>query len=663
MKKNTRTAFIRQLLENERSIEPSPEFSYNALVKSRQDYDDLYRRSMEDPESFWAQMAGEHVDWFKPWDAVEEYDFESDKPFVRYFRGAELNASYNCLDRHLDGARRNKAALIWQGEPAEEVDVYTYQRLHREVCKAANMLKRLGVKKGESVVLYMPMVPQLAIAMLACARIGAIHCVVFSGLSAEALKDRINDSEARVVITANFGYRSGKILRLKDICDKALDMCPQVRSCVVVRRLEKRTEMTVDRDVWWDDQVAGESPQCEPESMEANDPLFILYTSGSTAKPKGILHGTGGYLLYATMTAKYVFDLKENDVYWCTADVGWITGHSYLVYGPLSNGATTLMFEGVPNYPQPDRYWDVVEKFGVNVLYTAPTAIRAMMKDGEKWVSGHDVSSLRLLGSVGEPITSKAWLWYYSAIGQGRCPVADTWWQTETGGVMITSIPGAVDMKPGSAALPFFGVVPRVVRPDGTEAGVNEAGSLVVSRPWPGMMLGVYHNDKAFKDVYFPTAGCYTTGDGAYCDEDGYFWITGRIDDVMNVSGHRIGTAEVESALVSYMQVAEAAVVGCPHPVKGEGIYAYVTVKEGSVISDDLRAELLEHVREAIGPIATPDIIHFTQALPKTRSGKIMRRILRKIAAQETEDLCDISTLSEPSVVYELIEETKRMSA
>ncbi len=663
MKKNTRTAFIRQLLENERSIEPSPEFSYNALVKSRQDYDDLYRRSMEDPESFWAQMAGEHVDWFKPWDAVEEYDFESEKPFVRYFRGAELNASYNCLDRHLDGARRNKAALIWQGEPTEEVDVYTYQRLHREVCKAGNMLKRLGVKKGESVVLYMPMVPQLAITMLACARIGAIHCVVFSGLSAEALKDRINDSEAKVVVTANFGYRSGKILRLKDICDKALDMCPQVKSCVVVRRLEKRTEMTVDRDVWWDDQMAGESPQCEPESMEANDPLFILYTSGSTAKPKGILHGTGGYLLYATMTAKYVFDLKENDVYWCTADAGWITGHSYLVYGPLSNGATTLMFEGVPNYPKPDRYWDVVEKFGVNVLYTAPTAIRAMMKDGEKWVNGHDVSSLRLLGSVGEPITSKAWLWYYSAIGQGRCPVADTWWQTETGGVMITTIPGAVDMKPGSAALPFFGVAPRVVRPDGTETGANEAGSLVVSRPWPGMMLGVYNNDKAFKDVYFPTAGCYTTGDGAYRDEDGYFWITGRIDDVMNVSGHRIGTAEVESALVSYMQVAEAAVVGCPHPVKGEGIYAYVTVKEGSIISDDLRAELLEHVREAIGPIATPDIIHFTQALPKTRSGKIMRRILRKIAAQETEDLCDISTLSEPSVVYELIEETKRMTA
>lgn len=663
MRKNTRNAFIRQLLENERSIEPSDEFSYNALVKNRQDYDELYQRSIDDPEGFWAEMAEEHVDWFRQWDAVEEYDFESSKPFVRYFRGGELNVSYNCLDRHLDGPRRNKAALIWQGEPSEEVDIYTYQRLHREVCKAANMLKRLGVKKGDRVVLYMPMVPQLAITMLACSRIGAIHCVVFSGLSAEALKDRIVDSGAKVVVTANYGYRSGKILQLKDICDKALDMCPQVTSCIVVRRIEKRTDMTADRDVWWDDQMAGETPHCEPENMEANEPLFILYTSGSTAKPKGILHGTGGYLLYATMTAKYVFDLKENDVYWCTADAGWITGHSYLVYGPLSNGATTLMFEGVPNYPKPDRYWEVVEKFGVNILYTAPTAVRSMMKDGERWISGHDISSLRLLGSVGEPITSKAWLWYYSAIGQGRCPLADTWWQTETGGIMITTIPGAIDMKPGSAALPFFGVVPKVVRSDGSEAAANESGSLILSRPWPGMMLGVFSNENAFKDVYFHTPGCYTTGDGAYRDEDGYFWITGRIDDVMNVSGHRIGTAEVESALVSYMQVAEAAVVGCPHPVKGEGIYAYVTVKEGTVISDDLKTEMLEHVREAIGPIATPDVIHFAKALPKTRSGKIMRRILRKIAAQETEDLCDISTLSEPSVVYELIEETKGMSA
>ena len=663
MNRNTRNAFIRQMLQNETSIEPSPEFSYNALIKSRQDYDAMYSRSIADPEAFWADMATEHLDWFKPWDAVEEYDFDSDEPFVRYFRGGELNASCNCIDRHLNGPRRNKAALIWQGEPTEEVDVYTYQRLHREACKAANMLRRLGVRKGDRVVLYMPMVPQLAISMLACARIGAIHCVVFSGLSAESLKDRIVDSGATVVITSNYGYRSGKILRLKEICDKALDMCPQVESCVVVRRIEKRTAMKAGRDFWWDDVLAPEAPQCEPERMEANDPLFILYTSGSTAKPKGILHGTGGYLLYATLTSKYVFDLKEHDIFWCTADAGWITGHSYLVYGPLSNGTTSLMFEGVPNFPKPDRFWEIVEKFGVNILYTAPTAVRSMMKDGDRWVNEHDISTLRLLGSVGEPITSKAWMWYYSTVGHGMCPIVDTWWQTETGGIMITSIPGAVDMKPGSAALPFFGIEPRVIGADGAEADAGERGSLVLTTPWPGMMLGVYGNAKAHKDVYFPTPGYYLTGDGAYRDEDGYFWITGRIDDVMNVSGHRIGTAEVESALVSYSQVAEAAVVGYPHPVKGEGIYAYITVKEGTVIDADLRDRLFVHVRESIGPIATPDVIHFANALPKTRSGKIMRRILRKIAAQETEDLCDISTLSEPSVVHELIQETKRMSA
>lgn len=663
MEHNTRAAFIRQMLMDEKTIEPTPEFSYKAHLKSKQDYASLYERSIEEPTAFWGEMAEEYLDWFKPWDAVEEYDFNAETPFARYFRGGELNVSYNCLDRHLEGSRRNKAAFIWQGEPSEEVDIYTYQRLHREVCKAANMLKSLGVKKGDRVVLYLPMVPQLAISMLACARIGAIHCVVFSGLSVEALKDRINDSGAKVVITANYGYRSGKILRLKDLSDKALDMCPQVEHCIVVRRLEKRTEMVADRDVWWDDLTSGASPVCEAESMESSDPLFILYTSGSTAKPKGILHGTGGYLLYATLTTKYVFDLKENDIHWCTADAGWITGHTYLVYGPLANGATSLMFEGVPNYPKPDRYWEVVEKFGVNILYTAPTAIRAMMKDGERWVNGHDISSLRLLGSVGEPIAPKAWLWYYSAIGRGRCPIADTWWQTETGGIMITTLPGATDMKPGSAALPFFGIAPKVVRGDGAKAAPNEGGSLVVDRPWPGMMLGVYENDDVFKNTYFPVAGHYLTGDGAYCDDDGYFWITGRIDDVINVSGHRLGTAEVESALISYGHVAEAAVVGCPHAVKGEGIYAYVTVKEGTVISDDLREQLALHVRESIGPIATPDVIHFTAALPKTRSGKIMRRILRKIAAKETENLSDLSTLSDPSVVQALIKETERMSA
>ena len=663
MTQNTRVAFIRHLLKNERAIEPSPDFSYKALVKSRQDYDAMYKRSIDDPEKFWNQMALEHLDWFKLWDTVEEYDFFSETPYARYFNGATLNVSHNCIDRHLSGSRRNKAARIWQGEPSEEDYIYTYQRLHREVCKAANMLKRLGVARGDRVVIYLPMIPQLVISMLACARIGAIHCVVFSGLSAEALRDRIIDSGASVVITANYGYRSGKILNLKDISDRAVEECPQVANCVVVRRIDQRTPMEPMRDLWWDDQLAAAPPICEPEPMESNDPLFILYTSGSTAKPKGIVHGTGGYLLYATVTARYVFDLKENDVFWCTADVGWITGHSYLVYGSLANGATSLMFEGVPTYPNPDRYWEVVEKFGVNVFYTAPTAVRSLMKESESWATKHDLSSLRLLGSVGEPITSKAWLWYYSTIGQGRCPVADTWWQTETGGVMITTVPGAVDMKPGSAALPFFGVGPKVVGANGDEAPVGEAGSLVIERPWPGMTLGVYGNPKAFKDVYFPTPGYYLTGDGAYRDKDGYFWITGRIDDVMNVSGHRIGTAEVESALVAHPLVAEAAVVGYPHPVKGEGIYAYVTVKEGAAVDDDLRTELVRGVRTHIGPIATPDVIHFARALPKTRSGKIMRRILRKIAAQQTEDLCDVSTLTEPSVVDELIRETERLVA
>ncbi|HIW77346.1 MULTISPECIES: acetate--CoA ligase [Gordonibacter] len=663
MEHNTRAAFIRQMLKDERSIEPSPEFSYKAHLKSRQDYDELYRRSLTDPDAFWGDMAERHLDWYRSWDAVEEYDFDAPRPFVRYFRGGQLNASYNCIDRHLDGPRRNKAALIWQGEPSEEVEVFTYQRLHREVCKAANVLKSLGVQRGDRVVLYLPMIPQLAIAMLACARIGAVHCVVFSGLSAEALKDRIDDSGARVVVTANFGYRSGKILRIKGVCDQALAECPQVKTCLVVRRIEKRTTMEPERDVWWDDLTATASPACEPERMEANEPLFVLYTSGSTAKPKGIVHGTGGYLLYATLTMKYVFDLKETDIHWCTADAGWITGHSYIVYGPLASGATSLMFEGVPNYPKPDRFWEVVEKFGVNLLYTAPTVVRSLMREGERWTCTHDLSSLRLLGSVGEPITAKAWLWYYSAIGQGRCPVADTWWQTETGGVMITTLPGAVDMKPGSAALPFFGVEPKVVRSDGTPAALGEPGSLVVTRPWPGMMQGVHGNEQAFKDVYFPTPGRYVTGDGAYCDEDGYFWITGRIDDVINVSGHRLGTAEIESALVSCAEVAEAAVVGCPHPVKGEGIYAYVTLHEGVVVSDELRIQLASHVREVIGPIARPDVVHFAKALPKTRSGKIMRRILRKIAAHQTEDLCDISTLSEPSVVADLIRENERLSA
>lgn len=664
MSQNTRTAFLRQILEDRESIAPSPEFSFKARVKSRQDYDALYRRSLEDPSGFWGEMADEHLDWFERWDAVLDSDFASERPYARWFEGGRLNAAYNCLDRHLAGPRRNKAALIWQGEGEDEVEVYTYQRLHREVCRAANMLRSLGVKRGDRVVFYLPMIPQLAIGMLACARIGAIHCVVFSGLSAEALRDRIEGSGARVVVAANYGVRSGKTLHLKEICDKALEACPQVEACVVVRRLDEPTPLAPGRDAWWDELVAAQPAECEAVPMGSNDPLFILFTSGSTAKPKGIVHGTGGYLLYALMTMRYVFDVRDDDVYWCTADVGWITGHSYLVYGPLAAGATSLMFEGVPSFPNPDRYWRIVEKFGVNILYTAPTAIRAMMREGEKWVDGRDLSTLRLLGSVGEPIAAKTWLWYYAAIGQGRCPVADTWWQTETGGVMITSLPGAVDMKPGSAALPFFGVEPKVVRPDGAECAPGEQGYLVMARPWPGMLLGVWDRPEALRDVYFSTVpGAYLTGDGAYRDEDGYLWITGRIDDVINVSGHRIGTAEVEGALATVEQVAEAAVVSYPHPVKGEGIYAFVTVKEGAVISDELRARLTAQVREVIGPIAKPDVIQFARALPKTRSGKIMRRILRKVAAQQTEDLADVSTLSEPWVVGELVAGAQALSA
>ncbi|HIS40991.1 MAG TPA: acetate--CoA ligase [Candidatus Aphodovivens avistercoris] len=664
MSQNTRTAFIRQMLEDREAIAPSPDFSYKARLKSRRDYDELYRRSLEDPEGFWAEAADEQLDWFRRWDKVGGAGFAEDGSAPRWFEGGLLNASYNCIDRHLAGPRRNKAALIWQGEGENEVETYTYQRLHREVCRTANMLCELGVKRGDRVVLYLPMIPQLAIGMLACARIGAIHCVVFSGLSAEALKDRIDGSGAKVVVTANFGKRAGKVLHLKEVCDRALEECPQVASCVVVRRVEAPTDMRAGRDAWWDELVSAQPAECEPVPVEANDPLFILLTSGSTAKPKGIVHGTGGYLLYALMTMKYVFDVREDDVHWCTADVGWITGHSYLVYGPLAAGATSVMFEGVPNFPNPDRYWRVVEKFGVNILYTAPTAIRAMMREGEKWLEGRDLSTLRLLGSVGEPIASKAWLWYYAAIGRGRCPIADTWWQTETGGVMITALPGAMAMKPGSAALPFFGVAPKVVRRDGSECAAGKQGLLVLAKPWPGMMLGVWDRPDALGELYFSAVpGAYLTGDGAYRDEDGYLWITGRIDDVINVSGHRIGTAEVEGALAAVAQVAEAAVVGYPHPVKGEGIYAFVTVKEGAVVSDELRARLTRRVRDTIGPIAKPDIIQFARALPKTRSGKIMRRILRKIAAQQVDDLSDTSTLSEPWVVGELVEGAQELIA
>lgn len=640
----------------ERRVFPSPkEFAEKARLKSMEEYERLYRHSMEDPQGFWGEMAERYLDWNKRWDAVEEYSFK-DGVYLRYFRGGKLNASYNCLDRHLKTWRKTKAALIWQGEPLNESRTFTYQELHHEVSKFANVLKKLGVKKGDRVTIYLPMIPELPVAMLACARIGAIHSVVFGGFSADALRDRILDAKAETVVTCNYGYRSGRTLESKKTADVAMEACPDVKRCIVVRRIDKDAPMKEGRDYWWDDLMKESPSKCEPEVMDAEDPLFILYTSGSTGKPKGVLHTTAGYLLYTSMSFQYIFDYRDEDVFWCTADIGWVTGHSYIVYGPLASGATSLMFEGVPNYPEPDRFWEVVERYAVNILYTAPTAIRAMMRDGEKWPERRDLSSLRLLGTVGEPINPEAWLWYYKVIGKERCPIVDTWWQTETGGILITPLPGAMPQKPGSASLPFFGVDPAIIRQDGSEAEVNEGGYLVIRKPWPGLMRGVYGDPERFKQTYFiQYPGFYFTGDGARRDEDGYFWLMGRVDDVLNVSGHRLGTAEIESALVAHPKVAEAAVVGFPHEVKGQGIYAFVTVKQGVDPTEELRKELIQHVRKEIGPIASPDKLHFADALPKTRSGKIMRRILRKIAEGAIGELGDTTTLADPSVVDKLV--------
>ncbi|MFA4886239.1 MAG: acetate--CoA ligase [Desulfotomaculaceae bacterium] len=646
---------VESSLIEKRVFNPPQEFMEKAKINDLHQFKQMWRDSIEKPDEFWAGMAEEHIEWFKKWDAVEEYDLEYNF-FIRYFRGAKLNASYNCLDRHLRGWRRNKAALIWQGEPFEESRTYTYLQLHREVCKFANVLKGRGVKKGDRVTIYLPMIPELAIALLACARIGAIHSVVFGGFSAEALRDRIIDSGARTMITSNFGYRAGKLINIKENADNAMACCSGITDCIVVKRIEQECGMTAGRDYWWHEQMDDASAVCEPEQMDAEDPLFILYTSGSTGKPKGVLHTTGGYMVYATTTFKYIFDYRDEDVFWCTADVGWVTGHSYLVYGPLSAGATSLMFEGIPNYPEPDRFWEIVEKYRVNIFYTAPTAIRAVMKDGDKWPLRRDLSSLRLLGSVGEPINPEAWMWYYKIIGKEKTPIVDTWWQTETGGILISPLPGCVPLKPGSATLPFFGVNPKIIRHDGSEAGVNEGGYLVITRPWPGIMRGVYGDPERFKNTYFVQyPGCYFTADGARKDEDGYFWLMGRVDDVINISGHRLGTAEVESSLVAHPNVAEAAVVGYPHDIKGEGIYAYVTLNEGIIVTDVLRSELVAIVRKEIGPIASPDVIHFTDSLPKTRSGKILRRILRKIAAGDFDQLGDTSTLADPAVIQGLI--------
>ncbi|MBM9511455.1 acetate--CoA ligase [Desulfogranum marinum] len=653
---------ITSLLSEGNTFEPPQEGRDEAWIKSLDQYKEIYQRSMDDPEGFWSERADELVTWDKKWDKVLEYDLTV--PEVKWFQGGKLNVSYNCLDRHLEDGRRNKAAIIWQGEPEEDVKVYTYQMLHTEVCRFANVLKKKGVKKGDRVAIYMPMIPELAISLLACTRLGAVHSVVFAGFSAIALQSRINDCEAKVLLTADAVLRGGKAIPLKANADQAMEECDCVESCIVVNRAGTDVAMQKGRDCWWHEEVeeADIASYCEPESMDAEDLLFILYTSGSTGKPKGVVHTTGGYLTYAMHTSQWVFDLKDDDVYWCTADVGWITGHSYILYGPLGLGATTVMFEGVPSYPAPDRFWKIVEKFKVNIFYTAPTAIRALMRDGIEYTQRYDMSSLRILGSVGEPINPEAWMWYHVNVGKGKLPIVDTWWQTETGGIMISPLPYATPLKPGSASYPLPGIDAAIFNEEGKEAAPNEGGHLVIRRPWPGMLRGVFGDPQRYKKTYFSRyEGIYDPEDGARCDEDGYFWIMGRLDDVINVSGHRLGTAEIESALVSHEAVAEAAAVGMPHPIKGQAIFAYVTLMSWAEESDELLAELRSHVRAEIGPIATPEAIQWAPGLPKTRSGKIMRRILRKIAANDFKDFGDTSTLADPSVVDQLVDGKKKL--
>lgn len=630
------------------------EFAKNAHIDKAK-YEDMYGASIDDSETFWAEH-GKRIDWIKPYTKVRDVNFKTPGVSIKWFYDGTLNASANCLDRHLE-TRGDQTAIIWEGDDPADSEHVTYRDLYERVCRLSNAMKARGIKKGDRVTLYMPMVVEAAVAMLACTRIGAVHSIVFGGFSPDSLSARIIGCDSNCVITADEGLRGGKKVPLKANTDDALKKCPSVETVIVVNRTGGDVNMQEGRDVWYEDVCAAASPDCPPEEMDAEDPMFILYTSGSTGAPKGVLHTTGGYMVYASMTHEYIFDYKEGDVYWCTADVGWVTGHSYIVYGPLANGATTLMFEGVPNYPSISRFWDVCDKHSVNIFYTAPTAIRALMREGDEPVKRTSRKSLRVLGSVGEPINPEAWEWYYNVVGDGRCPIVDTWWQTETGGILITPLPGAIDLKPGSATKPFFGVQPQLVDGDGNVLDGVAEGNLCLTDSWPGQMRSVYGDHERFELTYFSTYhGKYFTGDGCRRDEDGYYWITGRVDDVINVSGHRMGTAEVESALVAHPKVAEAAVVGAPHDIKGQGIYAYVTLNANEPSNDELKKELVVWVRKEIGPIASPDWVQWAPGLPKTRSGKIMRRILRKIAEDDFTNLGDTSTLADPAVVDDLVE-------
>lgn len=652
-------ATITSIMKEPEIFEPSKDFIREGEINSLRNYKALYNWSVRNPKAFWEELAGQ-LEWGKKWDSFLEYNFRKN-PEVKYFSGGKINVCQNCLDRHLKTWRKNKAALIWQGEKEGESKTFTYQELHHEVCKFANVLKKHGVKRGSSVTIYLPMIPELIISMLACARIGAVHNVVYSGFSGDALKMRLCDAESEILITADGCHQGGSSIRMKDKTDAILSECLKIKKVIVVKRLGTAIDMQEDRDFWWQDELdlPDISPFCEPEMLNADDPLFVLYTSGSSGKPKGIVHGQGGYLLYSYQTTKWIFDVKDSDVYWCTADIGWITGHSYTVYGPFSTGATNIIYEGAPTYPNPSRFWQIIERYGVSILYTTPTMIRTLMKEGDQWPAGHDLSSLRLLGSVGEPINPEAWMWYHRVVGSERCPIVDTWWQTETGGILITPLPAAIPTKPGSATLPFPGIEPIILNKYGQEVDEGEGGYLCIKKPWPGIMQTIYKDPKQFKELYFSKfPGYYFTGDSAKRDEDGYYWLMGRIDDVINISGNRLGSAELENALTSHQSVAETAVVGAPHEIEGQCIYAFIVLKKGFKASQELAKDIRKYIRSKVGAIAVPENIRFVSELPKTRSGKTLRRVLVKIAAGETEDLGNLDSLVNPEALDKIIKES-----